>query len=82
MERNHTPFESLRFERPRRLNIPKWAVVGAGLLLFTLLWWLVPPTAMFWLLLPALGILGWVASFGWRAALVTLHGLLDRLERL
>ncbi len=82
MYNDQTPFQDLRFGRPRKPNIPKPMVIGAGLLLFTFLWWVIPPAAMYWLLLPVLGILGWVASFGWRAAIVALHNLLDQLERL
>ena len=73
-------YTGLRFERrsetfPRRL-IP----IGVALACFTLLWWLVPHSTLYWLLLPLVGLLTWVASYGWRSAAVALHDLLHRLE--
>jgi len=67
-----------RSQAPRSGIIP----VGIALILFHLLWRLVPNTTMYWLLLPLLAMLVWVASFGWRQALAALIALLLRLERL
>ena len=72
----------LRFERrPRRL--PHRAIaVGVGLGIFTLLWRLVPPGTLYWLLLPLLAALLCVASYGWRQSLAALITLLARFEQL
>ncbi len=75
-------YQGLRFTRPRQLTLSKRIVIGGGLLVFTVLWWLVPHDALYWLLLAMFGILLWVASFGWRQALAALHDLLHRLEQL
>jgi len=74
-------YRGLRFDRqlstvPRRL-IP----VGIALVLFTLLWLVIPPVALFWLLLLGLVVLVWMASYGWRQAVAALIALLRRLEQ-
>lgn len=75
-------FSGLRFER-RRPRLPRRPVaICGGLCLFTLLWIIVPTRALYWLLLPLLAALVWMASYGWRSALSTLLELLHRLERM
>jgi hypothetical protein len=71
-----------RFERRRRPLPGRLIAVGAGLLIFTLLWFLVPHGALYWLLLPLLAALVWVVTYGWRQALAALHAQLHRWELL
>jgi hypothetical protein len=49
---------------------------------FTVLWWIIPVSALYWLLVPLIGGLAWMASYGWRQALAALQALLRRVERL
>ena len=72
---------NLRFERRPRPLPHRAIAIGVGLVVFTLLWTLVPHSALYWLLLPLLAVLLWAASYGWRQALVALIALLRRLER-
>lgn len=77
---NPNPFQSLRFDR--RIRLPARPLfVGSGLLTFSALWWLVPPAALFWLLLALLAVALWVASYGWRDANRALQALLRRLDQ-
>lgn len=81
MDNKSAMYQGLRFERhigrvPRRL-----AVVGIALVSFTLLWWVVPANTLYWLLLSLIGLLAWMASYGWRQALAVVRDLLDRLEQ-
>lgn len=70
---------NLRFDpQPRPLPY-RLIAIGVGLGIFTLLWFFIPPTALYWLLLPLLAALVWVASYGWRQALAAFHGQLHRL---
>ncbi len=79
MNQNKT-FHGLRFERPSR-PIPRRLVAIAGTtMLFALLWWLLPPSVVFWFVLLAIAVLTWMASYGWREAVVALIALLHRLE--
>ncbi len=75
-----TPFRNLHFANrtatwPRRL-IP----VGIALTVFTILWVLVPASALYWLLLPLVALAVWVASYGWRKALLVVHDLLHQVS--
>jgi hypothetical protein len=72
----------MRFNRragaiPRRLIF-----VGLTLVGFTLLWINLPQTVTYWIVLPLLAALLWVASYGWRAALAVFVEFLHRLEEL
>jgi len=71
----------LRFERRPRPLPYRAIAVGVSLGIFTLLWMLIPPNALYWLLLPLLAVLVWVASYGWRQSLAVLITLLHQLER-
>ena len=74
------PYRTLRFDR-RSLAIPRRLVpVGVVLAGFTFLWLLIPGSALYWLLLPLVGLLAWVGSYGWRQALTALHDLLHHLS--
>ena len=74
-------YHNLRFAArrhwPQRL-IP----IGLALVLFTLLWRFMAHNILYWLLLLAVALLVWVASYGWRQALATLHNVIHRLEQL
>lgn len=73
-------YRGLRFERPTHLTRNRLAAVVLVSGLFTVLWAVVPHSALYWLLLPTLAILAWMASYGWRQALAAIHQLLHRLE--
>lgn len=77
---NPNPFQNLRFARPRPLPT-RVIFVAATLLTFAGLWWLLPPSALFWFLLIAIAVLAWVASYGWRGAVHILRTLFQRLEQ-
>lgn len=73
-------FHNLRFSRPARVLNPRLIVVGLGLALFCLAWLVIPLNFLFFLLiLPVAGVF-WIASFGWRAALIALQKWLRRLD--
>lgn len=50
------------------------------LIIFTLLWAIVPSQVLYWLLLLPLGILTWMASNGWRQSLHIVHEEIHHLE--
>ena len=73
---------NLRFERQPRPLPHRLIAIGVGIGIFTLLWILIPSSALYWLLLPVVAGLVWIASYGWRQALAVLIALLLRLEQL
>jgi hypothetical protein len=75
--RRGTRLRLLRLRVPARL-----VAVVIGLAVFTVLWRLVPVNALFWVLLPVVGVLVWMASYAWRRALQAVRALVDWLERL
>jgi uncharacterized protein (DUF983 family) len=78
---NHSQtFHGLRFERPNRTVPRRLVVIVGSVVLFALLWWLLPPSLMFWFVLLIVAVLTWMASYGWREAVVVLIALLHRLE--
>ena len=86
---DRTQYAGLRFERRRsRLRLPhvrvpaRLVAMVIGLVAFIVLWQLVPPNLLFWVLLPLVGTLLWVASYGWRQVLRVIRALVDWLERL
>lgn len=74
-------FQNLRFENQRPSPARRLIFIGSVLGGFTLLWLFVSHGTMFWVLLLSLAALGWVASFGWRQALVNLHDFIHHLEQ-
>jgi hypothetical protein len=74
-------YRNLRFRRRWPALSRRGLAVGVGLAGFGLLWRVVPQTGMFWVLLPVLAGLVWVASFGWKAALAALVDFLQRLQQ-
>ena len=74
-------YQNLDFSnRTRRLPF-RLIAISLILILFTLLWRYVPHNTLFWILLPTLGVMGWMATFSWRQALSKLILFLHRLER-
>ncbi len=75
------PYVNLRFaQRPRPLLRSRLIPVAVVLTVFSVLWFLVPPSVLYWLLLLLLGVSVWIASYGWRQALRALIALLRRLD--
>ena len=72
---------NLRFERQPHPLPHRAIAIGSVLSIFTLMWILIPPGALYWLLLPLLAVLVWAASYGWRQSLAALIALLHRLEQ-
>ena len=79
---NPNAYRGLHFDvAPRR--VPRRLVIVIVIAaLFTILWWIVPQLALYWLLLPPIAILTWVASYGWREAISGLIRFLQSLEQL
>lgn len=79
---NQTDFSNLNFNRPTR-TIPRRVVWMAGLFVGVGLAWAILPSGAF----PPLAtililVLGWAASYGWRAALQDLTAFLNRMQNL
>ena len=78
---NPETYNSLRFER-RRWNLPRRLIfVSIAIIVFTLLWKWLPQEILFWLLIPIMGVLTWMATYGWRQVLASLIVFLHRLEQ-
>jgi hypothetical protein len=70
-------FSGLRFMRsPNRLG-SQVGWVASTLVMFTLVWLILPPAAVYWLLFLGLAAVSWVASYGWRPAMVNLIAFLQ-----
>ena len=70
-------FSNIRFNRPR---IPRRLIpVIIAAVLFILIWWLCNPSTVFWIGLVMTSTLVWVASYGWRTALMVLINFLQYL---
>jgi len=82
MDEKTTMYRGLRFERTARAVPRRLVLIGGVLIVFTSLWWIIPTSALYWLLLPLMGFLAWMASYGWRQALAALQDLLRRLEQI
>jgi hypothetical protein len=48
---------------------------------FAIIWRTAPIQIMFWILMPLICILGWMASFGWKIALREFRFWLEQLTR-
>ena len=71
-------YAELRFQR---LRIPrKVMVVVITVVLYYAAWRFINPNTFFWLGLIVSVLLAWIASYGWRQALVVLVHFLQRLE--
>jgi len=74
-------YQNLRFDKqPRRLP-HRLIAVCLIMFFFTIFWRYVPHNALYWILLPILAILGWLATYSWRQALSSLILFLHRLEQ-
>jgi hypothetical protein len=79
---NQTDFSNLKFDRRTRTIPRRWVFMIATFILFNLLWRWSTSTARYWIFLPVVMVLAWVASYGWRQALGVIHDLLHKLEQL
>ncbi len=69
---NTSAYKGLNFNaRPRRIP-PRALAVAIGFVVYTILWWIIPQSAFYWLLLPVVLILIWMSSYGWRQAMASL----------
>jgi hypothetical protein len=75
-------YRKLRLDR-RIPAIPRTVVVlGIAGVVFSVIWAVVPAGALYWLLLPIVLVLVWLASFGWREGVSALIATLRRLENM
>ena len=71
-------YENMEFKRLPK--IPQHVIWQAVLMIAVrLLWVIIEPENYFWLVLIIVNILGWMASYGWRMALLDLRTWVDRL---
>lgn len=75
-------YRNLRFERRPSTSLRRLLTVLLFIVIFTLLWKYVPHTTLYWILIPILGILGWLSTYSWRQALSSAITFLHRIERL
>jgi uncharacterized membrane protein YccC len=75
-------YHGLDFNLPRRRISPRIITVVITIILFSLIWWVIPHYVLFWLLLPLLAGLSWMASYGWRQGISILVRFLQNLERM
>ena len=69
--------------RFQRLRLPMKIIAVLPVVIFmALLWWLLNPITYFWFSLAIAAILAWIASFGWRQALINVIYFLNRLMKL
>ena len=77
----HKPYQGLRFDR-RVGNISKRTfpliAVPVG---FTIIWFLLPTGAVYWLTLLLVTVLTWISCFGWEEALETFIRFLQHQQR-
>ena len=74
-------YRGLNFDRSTRVLSPRVISLAIAAVLFTLAWWALPPSAVYWLTLLAILVLVWTASFAWLDALAHLINFLHTLER-
>ncbi len=72
----------MRFERARQRIPGRVVVVAVAIAGFWLVWNRLPRDLSFWLLVIALAVLTWMASYSWRQAVAALIRFLHRLEQL
>lgn len=78
MEENR--YETFEFKRPAR--IPRRVLWQVGLMIAVrLLWGMVAPQNYFWMVLIIVNNLGWMASYGWRMAILDLRTWIDRMTQ-
>ena len=75
-------FRNLKFD-PRSRQLPaRLITVIAALVIFTILWRIVPTDLLYWLLALCFAVTVWLASYGWRQAISNLISFLQHLENL
>jgi hypothetical protein len=75
-------FKDLRFDR-RIITFPgRLIFTFIILVIFTICWHILPRILMYWFWFFALGIITWVASYGWHNALGALINFLHLLDQL
>ena len=74
-------YRGLNFDRSIRVLSPRIISLVIAAVLFSLAWWALPPSTLYWLTLIAILVLVWTASFAWREALAYLINFLHTLER-
>ena len=79
---NSNAYKGLNFRSKRRSISPRIVTVAATLIIFSLIWWFVPHTTLFWILLPVIAALSWMASYGWRKGISILVKFFQILERM
>lgn len=73
-------YEKLDFNRLPR--VPRRVIWQAGLMIgLRLLWGIIPPNNHFWMVLIIVNLLGWMASYGWRMALLDFRTWLDHMTK-
>jgi hypothetical protein len=79
MDKNQD-FSHLRFDRRIRNMNPRLTAFIVSVIIYFVLWILLPPAAILTLLLFVTSILVWVASFGWQEALGKIIRFLQNLQ--
>ena len=76
-------YQNIRFDRriPRPF-LKRALIVCLAIIISTVLWRSLPIGTQYWMWMPLVAILTWVASYGWRQALSSLIVFLRRLEQL
>ena len=75
-------YQNIHFDRRlQRPVLKRTLTIGLAIVLFTVLWRILPSGIQYWMLMPFIAILTWMASYGWRQALSSLIVFLRRLEQ-
>jgi len=73
-------YSHLNFEQTRRLFPRRLIPIGVLLLLYILVWMVLPQGTNFFLLLLLFLVLSWIATYGWQFALKDLIHFLQNLQ--
>ena len=83
MKANYQYGESVQFDRQLRRRLPyRWLAIAAIGATFVGVWFWVPPTTGFWVLLALTLVLTWLATYGWKVGLRAIRTVVDSLDRL
>ncbi len=80
MDNNEDLYSRLNFERALPLFSGPILAVGGALALLSLAWLVLPPAALYCLLVPTMGVLVWMAWLGRRESFVRLAAWFSRLS--
>ena len=75
-------YRGLRFDRRIPAIPPVLTTLAIAGGVFTVMWLAIPTDTLYWILLPMVLMLVWLARFGRREALAVIIGWLRRLENL